>query len=147
MRKKKKRKQKKTKNDRILGKVTKKKKYWKSDVKSEQTELFTCHLLFFISTISLSKVDFNNIWDFKWRWVLWVPWLFLAIHSYPLSLKVGLLGCILCPYKVDISSCWSANTGTFICRSPEKKITCKLLPTFPAVHRMFCSFYLNRFVR
>ena len=37
----------------------------------------------------------------KSNWQYGIPWLFLAIHSYHLSLLIGLLD-ILCPYRADV---------------------------------------------
>ena len=38
----------------------------------------------------------------------------LTIRPNHLSLLSGLLDCIQCPHRTDVSLCWSANTGTSI---------------------------------
>ena len=46
----------------------------------------------------------------------------LSTHSHHSSLLPGLPNCILYPHRADVSSCWLANTGMFICQCPLKNI-------------------------
>ena len=41
----------------------------------------------------------------------------LVIDPTHSSLQASFLDCLLCPYRVDLSLCWSANTGTSMCWS------------------------------
>ena len=47
-----------------------------------------------------------------------------SISRHPsLLLSVGPLNNILCPYRIEVSSCWSASTFASMCRGPLKNIT------------------------
>ena len=77
----------------------------------------------------------------KSRWQHGVPCLSLSLtisFSY-LSFLAGLLGCILCLHRANLSPCWSVNTGTSICGYPLKKshLWMRLCFTSSVTHVLF----------
>ena len=65
----------------------------------------------------------------------------LSPHLYHLSLLAGLLDCILCPYRGDVSySLLVGNTGTSI-----REHDVGVVFTSPTGTRMSCSYYSDSF--
>ena len=68
------------------------------------------HIHIYIYTyIYIYVINTKLCWEHK------VPWISLAIHPNYLWFLAALLGCILCPHKVDVSLWWSINTVTLAC--------------------------------
>ena len=78
------------------------------------------------------------------HYILLTAWisLSLSIHSHHSSLLPGLPNCILYPHRADVSSCWLANTGMFICQCPLKNIANEFIFASPEVSYMSRSSWM-----
>ena len=70
------------------------------------------------------------------HWWHEVPRYYFAIYPYHPLLLVGLLGCISCPYRSDVSLCWSANIGASIFKIPLEIIVYEFFFSSQAVLHM-----------
>ena len=60
-------------------------------------------------------------------------YIYIYNHQVMLTAQISLIlysNYIQCQHRADINSCWSANTGMSVFKSPEKNVTCLLYTSF-----------------
>ena len=98
--------------------------------------LFKFYMMVSFLVLILNLYIYNVM--IKSHWQHRVPRLSLAIHPNHSSFLVGLLGCILCLHRANVSLCLSTNTGTSMWRSPQENIANEVVFTSPVVpHVLF----------
>ena len=77
-------------------------------------------------------------------WQHWLPWFFLTISPYGSSFKISHLEAARVHIELmNISFCWSCNTGGSMCRSSRANTTYEFVLVFPALLSMSSSSYLD----